>query len=107
MIRGIRLFRVGALLPLGVGLVTCAIPPARAGNLEAFAGTVGGSSSCSTFGPPAPVQLFGSPGFSIGITGNGISDCGLTGSLVDQNLPLGPILTPGSRCLRTRPTRTP
>jgi hypothetical protein len=64
--------------------------------LDAFAGTVGGNSTCGTFGPPAPVNFFGSPGFGIGINGNGISDCGLAGSLVDHNAALGPLTAANS-----------
>ena len=86
---------------LGPVLLSCAclIPfspnQARGANLEAFAGAVGGSSSCVTFGPPPPIgNFFGSAGFGVGITGNGISDCGLQGGIQDVTQSVGPLSSP-------------
>lgn len=91
----IRQFSSGAVICLA--LIILAITPARAGSIEAFAGTVGGTAtSCSTFGPPSPISFFGSPGFGIGINGNGISDCGLQGSLVDNIAAFGPVTAANS-----------
>jgi len=77
--------------PLVISLVLGGIfTPVYAANLEAFAGAIGGNSTCVTFGPPAQVgSFFGSVGFVIGNIGNGVSDCGLAGGFLDINLPGG------------------
>lgn len=67
-----------------------------AAGLESIAGAVGGQSSCGTSGSRPPVStLFGSY-FQIGITGNGISDCGLQGSVQDHTATRGPLTTNNS-----------
>lgn len=67
-----------------------------AAGLESIAGAVGGQSSCGTSGSRPPVStLFGSY-FQIGITGNGISDCGLQGSIQDHTATRGPLTTNNS-----------
>jgi hypothetical protein len=83
-IRGYVLFTL--LTMLGVA-------DATASSLESVAGAVGGQSSCNTFGSRPPVStLFGSF-FQIGTTGNGISDCGLQGSVQDHIATQGPLTT--------------
>jgi hypothetical protein len=69
------------------------ITNATASSLQSVAGAVGGQSSCNTYGSRPPVStLFGSY-FQIGTTGNGISDCGLQGSIQDQTATRGPLTT--------------
>jgi hypothetical protein len=69
------------------------ITNANAAGLQSVAGAVGGQSSCGTFVSRPPFStLFGSY-FQIGTTGNGISDCGLQGSVQDQIATSGPLTT--------------
>ena len=76
---------------LATTLVLIGTSSATASSLESIAGAVGGQSTCSTFGPPARIgSLFGSI-FSIGDVGNGISDCGLQGSMQSLAGAQGPL----------------
>ncbi|MHB8741674.1 MAG: VPLPA-CTERM sorting domain-containing protein [Sulfuricaulis sp.] len=83
-------------LTMGVCLMGAAAGPACASNLQALAGAVGGQSTCGTFSTPPPIgPLFGAI-FSIGTTGNGISDCGLQGSIPDNTAASGPVTSTNS-----------
>lgn len=69
-----------ALLAAGAG---------HASTVQAQAAAVGGQATCGVFGPPTSIgNLFGSI-FLVGNVGNGISDCGLQGSIANQTLPTG------------------
>jgi hypothetical protein len=69
---------------------------ATASSLESLAGAVGGQSTCGTFGPPDRIgSLFGSI-FSIGDVGNGISDCGMKGSIQTLTAAQGPLTSTNS-----------
>jgi hypothetical protein len=67
-----------------------------AASLSAFAGVVAGagngniSTGCTTYGPPAPVDYFGSPGFSVPI--GGIAACAYVGPILTNTGAAGPIL---------------
>ena len=51
-------------------------------QLQAYTGAVGGSNECPGGGPPVVTHFFSTLGnFGLGAGGNGISDCGLTGSV--------------------------
>jgi hypothetical protein len=51
-------------------------------QLQAYTGVVGGSNECPGGGPPAVTHFFSTLGtFGLGSGGNGISDCGLAGSV--------------------------
>jgi hypothetical protein len=51
-------------------------------QLQAYTGVVGGSNECPGGGPPAAASFFStSPTFGLGAGGNGISSCGLAGSI--------------------------
>src|SRR5271170_1252968 len=51
-------------------------------QLQGYTGAVGGSNECPGGGPPAVTHFFSTLGtFGLGAGGNGISDCGLTGSV--------------------------
>jgi glucose/arabinose dehydrogenase len=77
-------------------LTLLGVADATASSLESVAGAVGGQSSCSTSGSRPPIStLFGSY-FQIGTTGNGISDCGLQGSIQDRTATQGPLTTTSS-----------
>ena len=53
-------------------------------QLQAYTGAVGGSNECPGGGPPAVTHFFSTLGtFGLGAGGNGISDCGLTGSVIN------------------------
>lgn len=50
---------------------------------------------CETFKSPPPIfNFFGPVGFSVGTTGNGISDCGLQGGIQDVTQSMGPLSSP-------------
>lgn len=69
------------------------ITDATAAGLQSIAGAVGGQSSCGTSISRPPIStLFGSF-FQLGTTGNGISDCGLQGSMQNQTATHGPLTT--------------
>jgi hypothetical protein len=64
--------------------VAAAAAMANTVGLEAFSGVVAGTNTCLTGGQPAAWAFFGTNlGFDIGGTGNGISDCGLSGGIDD------------------------
>src|SRR5215831_7879597 len=79
------------LLLCGALCVSIIPRPLRAASLEAFAGAVGGvgngdiANGCTTFGPPPPVDFFGSPGFGVPI--GGIGACGYAGGTTDIMVP--------------------
>ena len=51
-------------------------------QLQAYTGAVGGSNECPGGGPPAVTHFFSTLGtFGLGAGGNGITSCGLTGSV--------------------------
>jgi hypothetical protein len=51
-------------------------------QLQAYTGAVGGSNECPGGGPPTVTHFFSTLGtFGLGAGGNGISDCGLAGSV--------------------------
>jgi hypothetical protein len=51
-------------------------------QLQAYTGAVGGSNECPGGGPPVVTHFFSTLGtFGLGAGGNGISDCGLSGSV--------------------------
>ncbi len=51
-------------------------------QLQAYTGAIGGSNECPGGGPPTVTHFFSVLGtFGLGAGGNGISDCGLTGSV--------------------------
>jgi hypothetical protein len=51
-------------------------------QLQAYTGAVGGSNECPGGGPPVVTHFFSTLGtFGLGAGGNGISDCGLAGSV--------------------------
>jgi hypothetical protein len=51
-------------------------------QLQAYTGVVGGANECQGGGPPAVTHFFSTLGtFGLGAGGNGISDCGLSGSV--------------------------
>jgi hypothetical protein len=53
-------------------------------QLQAYTGAVGGSNECPGGGPPVVTHFFSTLGtFGLGAGGNGISDCGLTGSVLN------------------------
>ena len=85
-----------ALFAIFAILTMLGVADAMAASLEAVARAVGGQSSCTTFTSRPPVStLFGSF-FQIGTTGNGISDCGLQGSIQDRTATQGPSTTTNS-----------
>jgi hypothetical protein len=69
---------------------------ARASSLESIAAAVGGQSTCNTFGTRPPISTIFGGYFQIGTTGNGISDCGLQGSIQDNTAAKGPLTTTNS-----------
>ena len=71
-----RIALVGAI---AYGTVAAQADPIQ---LQAYTGAVGGSNECPGGGPPAVTHFFSVLGsFALGTGGNGISDCGLTGSV--------------------------
>ncbi len=65
-----------------VGVLAGAAAVADPIQLQAYTGVVGGSNECSGGGPPAVTHFFSTLGnFGLGAGGNGISDCGLAGSV--------------------------
>jgi hypothetical protein len=72
-------------------LIILGVTDAGASGLEAIAGAVGGQSSCSTAVTPTSISLSFGGVFGIGTTGNGISDCGLQGSIQDNIATKGPL----------------
>jgi hypothetical protein len=53
-------------------------------QLQAYTGAVGGSNECPGGGPPTVTHFFTTLGtFGLGAGGNGISDCGLAGSVMN------------------------
>jgi len=53
-------------------------------QLQAYTGAVGGSNECQGGGPPAVTHFFSTLGtFGLGAGGNGISDCGLSGNVMN------------------------
>jgi len=76
-----------------VGLSICVLSAgsASASDLQALAGAVGGQSTCTTFGTRPPIgPLFGAV-FDTGNIGNGISDCGLQGSIQNNTVANGSV----------------
>lgn len=66
------------------GTALLASTAAQAGTiqLQAYTGAIGGSNECPGGGPPAEARFFSTiPTFGLGAGGNGISSCGLTGSV--------------------------
>ncbi len=64
------------------GVLAGAAAQADPVQLQAYTGAVGGSNECPGGGPPAVTHFFSTLGnFGLGAGGNGISDCGLTGSV--------------------------
>lgn len=74
-------------------LIVLGISDATATSLESIAGAVGGSSSCNTYGSRPPINTFFGGYFSIGTTGNGVSDCGMQGGVQDSIAAKGPLTT--------------
>src|ERR1700689_5474966 len=65
-----------------VGVLAGAADEASPIQLQAYTGAVGGANECPGGGPPAVTHFFSTLGtFGLGAGGNGISDCGLTGSV--------------------------
>ena len=64
------------------GVLAGAAAQASPVQLQAYTGAVGGSNECPGGGPPVVTHFFSTLGtFGLGAGGNGISDCGLTGSV--------------------------
>jgi hypothetical protein len=83
--------QIGVLIGVAFLGAACSM----AASLSAFAGVVAGagngniSTGCTTYGPPAPVDYFGSPGFSVPI--GGIAACAYVGSILTNTGAAGPI----------------
>jgi hypothetical protein len=64
------------------GVLASAAAQADPIQLQAYTGAVGGSNECPGGGPPVVTHFFSTLGnFGLGAGGNGISSCGLTGSV--------------------------
>ncbi len=64
------------------GVLAGSVAQADPVQLQAYTGAVGGSNECPGGGPPAVTHFFSTLGtFGLGAGGNGISDCGLAGSV--------------------------
>jgi hypothetical protein len=64
------------------GMLAGATAQADPIQLQAYTGAVGGSNECPGGGPPVVTHFFSTLGtFGLGAGGNGISDCGLAGSV--------------------------
>jgi hypothetical protein len=64
------------------GLLAGAAAQADPIQLQAYTGAVGGSNECPGGGPPVVTHFFSTLGtFGLGAAGNGITSCGLTGSV--------------------------
>src|SRR3984885_2910569 len=71
--------RWGWIILAGVLAGTAQADPIQ---LQAYTGAVGGSNECPGGGPPTVTHFFSTLGtFGLGAGGNGISDCGLSGSV--------------------------
>src|SRR5271167_2843804 len=67
-----------------IGTAICGATAAQADpiQLQAYTGAVGGSNECPGGGPPTVTHFFSTLGnFGLGAGGNGITSCGLTGSV--------------------------
>ena len=77
-----RNYMWGLIILLGV--LAGATAEASPIQLQAYTGAVGGSNECPGGGPPAVTHFFSTLGnFGLGAGGNGISDCGLAGSVLN------------------------